>query len=155
MKTLLLGIAAAATLAIAAPAFAHPDDEEYGVDTYANFNQEYQHIWQGIQHGLSDRSYTSYQAQRYWRELQDIRARAYWEERRGYYDPEDIQARIEQLHTRMHVAHERGHERLNNDWNYNGGYDRGGYNGGYDRNYNGGYDRGYGNYYGNSPYGRR
>ena len=99
------------------------DDEAWnnGGASYADFNQEYQHIWQGIQHGLSDGSYTRRQAQGFYRAMQQIRARANWMERNGRYDPEDTQARLERLHETMHAAHERGHERLdrynNSDWN--------------------------------------
>ena len=42
--------------------------------------------------------------------------RADWQERSGYNDLDDIEARLETLYDRMHVAHERGHERLDNDW---------------------------------------
>lgn len=99
------------------------DDEAWnnGGASYEDFNQEYQHIWQGIQHGLSDGSYTRRQAQGFYRAMQQIRARANWMERNGRYDPEDTQARLERLHETMHAAHERGHERLdrynNSDWN--------------------------------------
>jgi outer membrane receptor protein involved in Fe transport len=102
----------------------HHDDDAWnnGGATYADFDQEYQHIWQGIQHGLSDRSYTRREAQGFYRAMQQIRARANWMERSGRYDPEDTQARLESLHEAMHAAHERGHERLdrynNSDWNY-------------------------------------
>lgn len=123
MKALLFGLAAAASLAVAAPALAHDEDEAWHVDSYTSFNQQYRHIWQGIQHGIGDGSYTRWQAQRYARELQSIRARADWEERTGDFDPEEISQSLEQLHASMHVAHERGHERLDaqaNDWNYSG-----------------------------------
>ena len=81
-----------------------------GGDTYAEFDQEYQHIWQNIQHGVSDGSYTRRQAQGFYRAMQQIKARASWMERNGRYDPEDTQARLERLHETMHTAHERGHE---------------------------------------------
>ena len=102
---------------------AHHDNDTWnnGGATYADFNQEYQHIWQGIQHGLSDGSYTRRQAQGFYRAMQQIRARASWMERSGRYDPQDTQARLERLHETMHAAHERGHDRLDrsndSDWN--------------------------------------
>lgn len=117
---------AASALGLAAPAFAHPDDGDNGADetfaaaTYQDFSPMYQHIWQGIQHGMSDGSYTRWQGRRFYRELQGIRARAIWEERSDNYDPEDINARLQSLHERMHIAHDAGHERLdrqNNEWN--------------------------------------
>ena len=129
MKRLIVGLMAASAIAIAAPAFAHNDDdpndngadEEYSSQTYEDFTPMYQHIWQVIQHGVSDGSYTSYQARRFYRELQGIRYRASWEERSGQYDPQDISYRLQALHDHMHIAHQRGHDRMdqqnNNDWN--------------------------------------
>jgi hypothetical protein len=126
MRKLLLGLMAVSALAIAAPVFAHEDDqgfdENWSAASYQDFTPMYRHIWQGIQHGISDGSYTQWEARRFYRELQSIRARAWWEQRSGNYDPQDIGYRLQSLHERMHIAHERGHERMNNDWNYNGGY---------------------------------
>lgn len=119
MKKVLVALLATSALGLGLPAFAHehPDapyvqnnDWNNDVDDYAEFNQEYQHIWQGIQHGVSDGSYSPRQAQQFYRAMQQIRARADWMERSGAYDPEDIQQRLEWLHDRMHVAHERGHQ---------------------------------------------
>ena len=101
----------------------HDGDDTWnnGGASYADFNQEYQHIWQGIQHGLSDGSYTRRQAQGFYRAMQQIKARADWMQRSGRYDPQDTQARLERLHDTMHDAHEQGHERQdrynNSDWN--------------------------------------
>src|SRR5258708_14307986 len=53
--------------------FGGGDDWNNGGDSYAEFNQEYQHIWQGIQHGLSDGSYTRRQAQGFYRAMQQIK----------------------------------------------------------------------------------
>ena len=93
-----------------------------GGRTYGDFNTEYQHIWQSIQHGLSDGSYTRRQAQGFSRAMQQIRSRASWMERNGRYDPEDTQARLERLEQTMHSAHERGHDRI--DGNYDPSYRR-------------------------------
>ena len=43
----------------------HHDDDagNNGGASYADFNQEYQHIWQYIQHGMSDGPYRRRQAQ--------------------------------------------------------------------------------------------
>lgn len=137
MRKFIAAIMASSALAMTIPVVvqAHEldvasadEDWNNGGATYANFDQEYQHIWQGIQHGLGDGSFTRREAYRFYREMRNIRARAYWEERSGNYDPEEIQARLESLHERMHIAHERGHERLdryNNDWNYNNGWSGG------------------------------
>ena len=143
MKRLILALVATSTLALAAPAFAHePGEQGYqssedwnnGGDTYANFDQEYQHIWQMIQHGVNDRSYTRYQAARFYRDMRRIRARAYSAQQSGNYDPEDIQNRLEQVHERLHAAHDGGHDRqdqYNNSGNngYPGNNDNSGYNG--------------------------
>lgn len=132
MKKLMMALLATATFAVATPALAHDDDDGWRPDSYAEFGQSYQHIWQGIQHGLGDGSYTPREARYFYGQLRQIQRKAYWEERSGEFDPEDIAEDLQQLHQRMHVAHERGHERLNDDWNYSG---------------NGGYASPYGNQY--------
>ncbi len=118
MKRLMIALLATSTMALAVPALAHPDDhptsaaaEQWnnGGDTYAEFDQEYQHIWDNIQHGMSDGSYTRPQAQQYMRAMQDIRARAEAMQRDGRYDARDTQARLERLHDTMHDTHEQGH----------------------------------------------
>src|SRR3569623_61495 len=101
MKTIILAGLAAAALAFAGPALAHGDDD-WTAESYGAFSQQYQHIWDGIQHGLGDGSYTPWQARRFYRALQDIRGRADWEQRSGYYDPQDIEQRLERLHDTMH-----------------------------------------------------
>lgn len=136
MKRLMIALLATSTMGLAVPAFAHEHPEEPGVSTdehwnngganYADFDQEYQHIWDGIQHGLSDGSYTQNQAQQYFRAMQEIKRRADWMQQSGRWDPQDTQARLEQLHEEMHAAHERGHAMMDrgqspgDDWN-NGG----------------------------------
>ena len=181
MNKLLLGLAAAAAFAITAPAFAHEgddgSDEVFAAQTYADFTPMYQHIWQGIQHGLSDGSYSRWQARRFYGELQSIRQQAWYGQRNGAYNPGQVNARLQRLHDSMHNAHAQGHERLNNDWNngYNNGYDNrynnrnnNGYNNGYDNRYdnrnnngynnngynNNGYNNGSNNGYDNGDYGR-
>ena len=140
MRKFLIAMMASSALAMSVPVVAQAHNDEPGVASsddawnnggasYADFDQEYQHIWQGIQHGLSDGSYTRRQAYQFYREMRNIRARANWQERSGNYDPQWVQARLESLHERMHIAHEQGHERLdsygnNNDWSNDGGYHR-------------------------------
>ncbi len=122
MKHILLTLLAASSLAAAAPALAHGDDngddEAWTAQSYGDFSGLYDHIMQGIRHGISDGSYTRWQARRFYRQLQQIRQRADWEQRNGDYDVQDIQYRLQRLHDVMHVAHERGHERLDRegDW---------------------------------------
>ena len=117
MKRLMIALLATSTMALAVPAFAHPEEHAVATDdqwnnggaSYADFNQEYQHIWDGIQHGLSDGSYTRSQAQQFYSAMQQIRARADYMNRNGQWNPQDTQARLEQLHNAMHQSHEVGH----------------------------------------------
>ena len=147
MKTLLIALLASSTLATALPSMAQAheyetygynqngwanDDWNNGGNSYAEFNQEYQHIWQGIQHGLNDGSLSRQQAWRFSRELRSIQARAYWEQRQGGYNSGEAQAQLERLHERIHAIHDRGHERQ--------GYYGAGQGYGYGQNYGGGYD---------------
>jgi hypothetical protein len=120
MKTVWMTLLASAAIAVGYPAAAsaHPDeDESYasddwnnGGDTYTEFNAEYQHIWAEIEHGVNDGSYTPRQADYFYRQMQGIRARADWQQRRGYGDAGAIQVMLERLHDRMHVYHERSHD---------------------------------------------
>lgn len=116
MKRLVLAILAAASMAaVAAPALAHEgEDDDWTVESYEGFGQQYHHIWDGIQHGLSDGSYTPGQAQYFYRQLRGVQARADWEQRTGQFDPDEISERLNELHERMHIAHRLGHERLDN-----------------------------------------
>lgn len=119
MKRLMFALLATSALSFTVPALAHEPGEQPGLTAdeqwnnggadYANFDQEYRHIWDGIQHGLGDGSYTHGQAQQYFLAMQDIRARADWMQRNGRYDPQEIQARLERLHNDMHAAHDLGH----------------------------------------------
>lgn len=121
MRKIILTALATSLLAVAAPALAHDgDDDDWGIDSYSSFTQQYHHIWDGIQHGLSDGSYSPREAQYFYRQLRGIQQRADWEQRTGRFDPDEISGRLESLHDRMHVAHERGHERMDNDWGYQG-----------------------------------
>ena len=119
MKKLVLAILATSLVAAAASALAHEgDDDDWGVDSYVSFTQQYHHIWDGIQHGVGDGSYSPRQAQYFYGQLRRIHARADWEQRTGRFDPQDISDRLARLHDLVHAAHERGHERMDNDWSY-------------------------------------
>jgi hypothetical protein len=123
-KLVLAALAATSLMVVAAPALAHEgDDDDWAVESYDSFNQQYHHIWDGIQHGMSDGSYTPREANYFYRQLRGIQARADWEQRTGQFDPDEISDRLNDLHERMHVAHQRGHERLDNGgWGYGYGY---------------------------------
>ena len=145
-------LAAAAIGAVASPALAHPDDDDDNgaysqyFGGYQNFDALYQHDWQGIQHGLSDGSYSRSEARYFVMQLRSIRQReAYFRSRDGWLSPQegrDIQLRLGRLHEVMHEAHEDDHA-AQDDWNNgspayrgNNGYDQGNGNG-----------NGYGGYY--------
>lgn len=121
MKKFLIGLAAAAAVLTAVPAMAHDHDEDgdgWRVDSYNELVSMDQHIRDGIRHGLSDGSFSRSEARYFYRQLQSIEYRARWEESRGDFDEDEISDRLQNLHDRMHQAHEDGHERLNDDWNY-------------------------------------
>ena len=146
MKRLFAAVAATALLAVAGAASAHDEagagygqDSQYnygydpqeeawnnGGDTFDEFQQEYDHITQGIQHGLSDGSYTRSQAFRYYRSLQNIRRAVSYNEQNGNYDSGWAQDRLERLHETMHRDHIRGHERLDR-YGYGDQYGYGGH----------------------------
>ena len=144
MKKMLITLMTTAVVAAGIPAVAsaHPgEDAEYAVGdwnnggaTYADFTREYQHIIAGIEHGVGDGSYNRYEANNFYRQMQRIRYRAYYQQQRGYYNPEETQDQLQRLHEQMHATHERGHERQ--DY----------YSGGYNRSYNGEAYRGYDQY---------
>ena len=132
MKPIMIALAAALAFGVAGSAAAHPgeESEEYGqqndwnddVGDYDAFQRQYAHIMDGIRHGASDGSYTRYQAENFYRDLQSIRYQAYSGARQGNYNSYYIARRLEQLHRRMHDAHERGHDRLNRYYNNDDGY---------------------------------
>lgn len=107
-------------------------DWNYGGGRYALFEREYRHTIEGIRHGLSDGTFSRRQAAQFYRELEGIRYDALRSMRYGGYQDRYIQARMAQLHQRMHFKHERNHERFD-------GYGYGNYQPGY-----GGYDYGAG-----------
>ena len=85
-------------------------DWNYGSGRYALFEREYRHTIEGIRHGLSDGTFSRWQADRFYRELEGIRYDAMRSMRYGSYQDRFIQARMARLHERMHFKHERNHE---------------------------------------------
>ena len=112
-------------------------DWNYGRGNYAIFERQYRHEIEGIRHGLSDGTFSRWQADNFYRELESIRRDAYRSQRYGNYQDSYIQARMARLHERMHLKHERNHER-NDAYGYYGNY--GGYQPGYGGYYGGDYD---------------
>jgi len=120
MKAFLIGIAAAAAIVTALPAVAHDHDDgdRWRVNSYNELVSMDQHIREGIRHGLSDGSYSRSEARYFYRQLKNIEYRARWQEARGDFDEDEISDQLQNLHDRMHRAHEEGHERQDDDWNY-------------------------------------
>lgn len=97
-----------------------PDENDYwGVESHQDFGADYSHIWQSIQRGREDGTFTRYQARRYTQQLQHIRDRADRQERRGRFDPQDIEAQLSELRRTMYVA-----RREDRDNGSNGDYGR-------------------------------
>jgi hypothetical protein len=95
-----------------------PDENDFwSVESHDDFNADYQHIWESIQRGREDGTFNSYQSRRYAQQLQQIRTRADWQERRGQFDPQDIEDRLSQLRRIMYVARQ---DNRNSDNGYYG-----------------------------------
>ncbi len=87
-----------------------------GGDTYAEFQQEAQHIERVIQHGLRDGTIPRFKAKQFYRELQSIRRAAYIDAQRGGFEGDYVQARLERLDAWVDATHDRNHDRR--DENY-------------------------------------
>jgi hypothetical protein len=91
----------------------------------ADFRRMYRHIEEVIDHGLSDGSIRPWQANRFRRELWQIRRleRDYWRDDGWFnrWERRDIYRRLRDLHARVDRSHERGHDEWDrgDDW-----YDR-------------------------------
>lgn len=86
--------------------------------SYSQFQREYRHTLEGIRHGLSDGTFSRRQANRFYRELEGIRYDAFVAMRYGHYQDRYIQARMAQLHERMHFKHDRNHARYDGYGSY-------------------------------------
>jgi hypothetical protein len=130
---------AAVSLAAAFPAIANAH-EGYGRGSdggYGNLRQEFQHLYAGVQHGLSDGSYSRREARQFYRAIESLRGRLdFYRNNDGYlsgWERSDLRRRIQRLHANMHDAHANGH--AERDYGY---YD----------------DRAYGDYRDQDSYGR-
>lgn len=93
------------------PSYIGPDENDYwGVESYEDFNNDYRHIWAEIRRGREEGSLSRYDADRYIRQLQQIRQRADWQQRSGRFDPEDIEAQLTDLRRSIHWARREGQE---------------------------------------------
>ncbi|MDP9424299.1 MAG: hypothetical protein M3Q19_15965 [Pseudomonadota bacterium] len=99
-------------------------DWNNGRGGYGLFEREYRHTIEGIRHGLSDGTYSRRQADRFYRELENIRYDAMRSMRYGSYRDDFIRARMTRLHQRMHFKHDRNHDRQDGYGSYGsyGGY---------------------------------
>lgn len=164
MKRVLTALLASCALAVAIPATASAHDDQdgyYGNRDYGNrggyygndwndnrggnggydyFRAEFQHLYDGVQHGLSDGSFSRGEARQFYWAINNLRRRLdYYRYNDGYlsdWEARDIQRQLTRLHNDMHDAHANGH--ADRDYGY--------YN---DRGYSNGNDRDRGdNYYG-------
>jgi hypothetical protein len=104
-------------------------DWNYSGGRHALFNRAYRHTIEGIRHGLSDGSYSRWEANRFYRELESIRYDAMRSMRYGNYNHRYIQARMDRLHQRMHFRHDRNHERYDDYGSYGRYANQPGYDG--------------------------
>ena len=163
MKRIVTALLASCALAAAIPATASAHDEQdgyYGNRDYGNrggnygndwnndrggyggydyFRAEFQHLTDGVRHGLSDGSYSRGEARQFYWAINSLRQRLdYYRYSRGYLsgsEARDIQRRIQRLHRDMHEAHANGHAERDygyyNDRGYNDQDNDRGYNDGY------------------------
>ena len=100
---------------------------------YNNFRRQFQHAYEGVQHGLSDGSFSRREARQCYWAIGDLRQRLdYYRSNDGYLDrreAQDLDHRLARLHAFMHEAHEVGHDER--DYGY-GGQSNGDYG---DQNY--------------------
>ena len=126
MKTLLIAALAAGAALTAAPANAqqpyyadHGDWDRRGERErrdpgyFGLFERDFGHINRGIRHGLSDGSFTRWEARQFRQELQRIQSRLDSfhddDEFLSPWEVRDIQRRINRLQHYMHIAHRGGH----------------------------------------------
>ena len=127
MKRIVPALLASLALMIAIPAAAsaHEHDRDQGrgygqsdwdreSPGFDQFRQQIDHLYNGVEHGLSDGSYSRGEARQFYRSISSIRQRLDWYRRNsGYLSPQksaDIERRLDQLHSVMHEAHEDGHD---------------------------------------------
>jgi hypothetical protein len=99
---------------------------------YDNLRRQFQHAYDGVQHGLRDGSFTRHEARYFYRVIGDLRQRLdFYRDNDGYLDrreARDLDRGLRRLHAAMHEAHETGHEEQDygygdrDDYRYRDGY---------------------------------
>jgi hypothetical protein len=84
------------------------ESDYWGVEPYDDFGADYRPISEDIQRG---RETASTRPTRYYRQLQQIRSRADWQQRSGRFDSEEIDMCLTQLRQNMHAGREDGRDR--------------------------------------------
>ena len=124
MKHIISTLLSTAAIAITAPATASAHERDrgrYGQSDwqterrqYDQFGEQFDHLHEGVEHGLSDGVYTRSEGRQFDRAINDLRRRLDWYRRSdGYLSSQecnDMNRRLDQLHEVMHEAHEDGHE---------------------------------------------
>jgi hypothetical protein len=143
MKRHLVALFAASALVIAVPTAASAQERgyfgqgqyyggQYGGNEwnrnnrgYDNIRRQFQHAYDGVQHGLRDGSFTRREARYFYQVIGELRQRLdFYRYNDGYLDrreARDLDRRLGRLHAIMHQAHENGHEEP--DYGYGGSGD--------------------------------
>jgi hypothetical protein len=96
-----------------------PDENDYwGVESYDDFSADYRHIWASINRAQERGSLAPYEARRFSQRLQQIQYRADAQQRRGRFNPQDIEYQLSQLRDDMRSARRENREGENSE-NYN------------------------------------
>jgi len=96
-----------------------PDENDYwGVESYDDFSADYRHIWASINRAQERGSLNSYEARRFSQRLRQIQYRADSQQRRGRFDPQDIEYQLSQLRDDMRAARRENREGENSENNY-------------------------------------
>ncbi len=100
---------------------------------YDTLRSQFQHAYEGVQHGQRDGAFTRREARSFYQVIGDLRQRLdFYRDNDGYLDrreARDLDRRLGRLHAAMHDAHESGHEEQNYGYGGRGdhsdrGYDR-------------------------------
>ena len=94
-----------------------PDENDYwGVESYDDFSADYRHIWASINRAQERGSLSPYEARRFSQRLRQIQYRADAQQRRGRFDPQDIEYQLSQLRDDMRSARRENRQGENMDY---------------------------------------